>query len=163
LLISPFFFPSILYGLPRIPESIAIQNPKEWELNEISGLPKKSANQFESGYLQLISQKTESCMNEFQPYLQRDFNLAQFSVLTHIPVHHLAYYFREEKKQSFIDFKNLWRINHAKALIKEGKASDLTLEAIGLSSGFSNRNTFFNAFKKAEGISPGVFMSRFSK
>jgi AraC-like DNA-binding protein len=101
-------------------------------------------------------------MKQFQPYLQPDFNLTQFSVLVHIPTHHLAYYFREEKKQSFIDYRNIWRVNHAKTLIKEGKASDLTLEAIGLLSGFSNRNTFFIAFKKAEGISPGAFVNQYT-
>lgn len=163
LLISPFFFPSILYGLPRVPESTATLKLKDWGLDTLTVEPRKSTNHFESGYILLINQKTDACMNEFQPYLQHDFNLAQFSVLTHFPVHHLAYYFREVKKQSFSDYKNQWRVNHAKALIKEGKALDLTLEAIGLLSGFSNRNTFFIAFKKAEGVSPGVFMSRFSK
>jgi AraC-like DNA-binding protein len=162
LLISPFFFPDTLYGLPRFPESTATLKPKESELDTFPGVPRKSTNHFESGYLLDINQKADSCMKQFQPYLQPDFNLTQFSVLVHIPTHHLAYYFREEKKQSFIDYRNIWRVNHAKTLIKEGKASDLTLEAIGLLSGFSNRNTFFIAFKKAEGISPGAFVNQYT-
>jgi AraC-like DNA-binding protein len=101
-------------------------------------------------------------MKELQPYLQSDCNLAYFSKLTKIPVHHLAYYFREEKRQSFNDFRNEWRIKHAKNLIKEGKNAELTLEAIGLLSGFSSRNTFFTAFKKAEGISPGSYAAKFA-
>jgi AraC-like DNA-binding protein len=51
---------------------------------------------------------------------------------------------------------------HAKNLIKEGKNAELTLEAIGLLSGFSSRNTFFTAFKKAEGISPGSYAAKFA-
>jgi AraC-like DNA-binding protein len=46
-----------------------------------------------------------------------------------IPVHNLAYYFREENKQTFSDYRNEWRVEHAKNLIREGKSNDLTLEA----------------------------------
>jgi AraC-like DNA-binding protein len=161
LLISPFFFPSILYGLPRIPDKPAEEKNQE---NQVYTLPtevKASAFRFEADYLENLGQKVDSCMKEFQPYLQTDFNLTHFSVLTKIPVHHLAYYFREEKKQRFNDYRNEWRVNHAKVLIKEGKANEMTMEAIGLLSGFLTRNTFFTAFKKAEGISPGAFAEQF--
>ncbi|MBN1541386.1 AraC family transcriptional regulator [candidate division KSB1 bacterium] len=72
-------------------------------------------------------------------------------------------YFREIRKQSFNDFRNQWGVEHAKRLIQEGKASELTLEGIGLSSGFSSRNTFFNALKKFEGVSPVIFVSQQGK
>jgi len=55
------------------------------------------------------------------------------------------------------------RVRHAKKLIKEGKTKELTLEAIGQLSGFSTRNTFFMAFKKVEGISPGAYSSKVSE
>ena len=160
LLISPFFFPAILYGLPRFPDSVVILKSREGGSYPLSGEPGKTTNHFETGYLFSINQKAEYCMKQIQPFLQPDFNLAQFSVLIHIPVHHLAYYFREEKKQSFIDYRNEWRINHAKSLIKEGKAKELTLEAIGLLSGFSSRNTFLTTFKKVEGITPSAFATQ---
>ena len=102
-------------------------------------------------------------MLELQPFLQPDLNMAQFAVTIQIPVHHLAYYFREVKKQSFSDYRNKWRIDNAKKLISEGKASGLTLEAIGLQSGFATRNTFLTAFKRSEGISPNTFVAQISK
>jgi YesN/AraC family two-component response regulator len=102
-------------------------------------------------------------MKEVQPYLHPDFNLTQFSVLTHIPVHHLGYYFREEKKQHFNDYMNEWRISHAKMLIQEGIATELTLEAIGLKCGFPNRDSFRTTFKKIEGISPSTFAAQIKK
>ena len=98
-------------------------------------------------------------MQEQQPYLQPDFNLGQFSVLIQIPTHHLAYFFREVKMQSFNDYRNECRIFHAKKLILQGKADEYTLEAIATLSGFTNRNTFFIAFKKVEGISPSAFVA----
>lgn len=162
LLLSPFFFPAILYGMPRMPE------PKE-QLKSDKVKTEKSANDFslisnsfELDYLKSIGQKADSFMEEHKLYLKPDCNLAYFSKHINVPAHHLAYYFREVKKQPFNDFRNEWRVNHAKALIKEGKASEITLEAIGLLSGFSSRNAFIADFKKSEGVSPGVFASRYN-
>lgn len=185
LLISPFFFPDILYGLPKFPDTVELNRGKIMTneplptdegilssekagnpLTESVPLPSENrslASKFEADYLALIGTSTGQCMNDFKPYLQQDFNMAQLSVLVNIPVHHLAYYFREVKQMSFTDFRNRWRIEHAKKLIFEGKSNELTLEAIGLLSGFSSRNTFLLAFKKAEGISPQVFLSQIKK
>jgi AraC-like DNA-binding protein len=162
MLISPFFFPSILYGLPRLPEPVSKAKHETREVRAQTGTEKKHGHQLNSDYLLAIGQKTDSCMKELQPYLQKDFNLSQLSSMIHIPVHHLSYYFREENKQSFNDYRNGWRVIHAKKLIEEGNATRMTLEAIGLQSGFSSRNTFFIAFKKAEGISPSTFIDRFN-
>jgi AraC-like DNA-binding protein len=163
LLISPFFFPGILYGLPRPPEPAQTPGNTE-EVNEpLPTETKKISSKFEADYLDIICKQTEKCMEEYQPYLQQDFNLAQLSMHVKIPVHHLAYYFREVKNQTFSDYRNEWRVEHAKNLIREGKSNDLTLEAIGILSGFSSRNTFLIAFKKAEGISPQAFLQQVKK
>ncbi len=186
LLISPFFFPGILYGLPRFSlAQAAIQPsgfPRSAEL--IKKIPaifttdeaapgshqefpestppekQRTTPTFESDYLLKIRLKVEVCMSEEKPYLQPGCNLALLSKLINIPAHHLAYSFREEKQQPFNEYRNEWRIRHAKMLIREGKAREMTLEAIGLLSGFSTRNTFYIAFKKAEGISPSVFAEK---
>jgi AraC-like DNA-binding protein len=160
LIISPFFFPAILYGLPRIP---APANPRVSDAEatkQQNNTTKRTRLNLESDYLHYIYEKTESFMKEHQPYLQAEFNLSQLSVHIQVPTHHLGYYFREVKKQTFNDYRNEWRINHAKKLIEEGKASEMTLEAIGMISGFSSRNAFITDFKKVEGVSPGAYASR---
>lgn len=159
LLISPFFFPAILYGLPQIPQpGPSHPNPEPLSHPQKGGIRKNQPG-FETDYLKFIDQKIGTCMREVQPYLQTGCNMADISRLIGIPVHHLAYYFREYKQQSFNDFRNEWRIKHAKSMIHTGKARELTLEAIGQASGFSTRNTFFTSFKKVEGISPGNYVS----
>jgi AraC-like DNA-binding protein len=157
LMISPFFFPEILYGLPRFPESTLHRKPEEGESDPLSRDFKTYTLNFESEYIHHIGQQADSCMKEYQLYLHPDFNLAQLSVQIHIPVHHLAFYFREIRKQTFHDFRNEWRISYAKKLILEGKTSEMTLEAIGIMSGFSNRDSFRITFEKMEGISPHAF------
>ena len=162
LLLSPFFFPEMLYGFLEAENPIRTVTREE-EREQLPFESKKSNLSFETEYLLSIGEKAERCMKELQPYLQPEFSMTQFSVLTQVPVHHLAHYFREERKQSFNDFRDEWRIRFAKELIIEGKADGMTLEAIGLQSGFVTRNTFTIAFKKAEGISPRDFVSQFKK
>jgi len=189
LLISPLFFPSILYGMPRIPainpgdsplgpdsdpvpDSVSKPvpdpgptpvpspqaSPHQTPVLQVSEASQKPA--FEDEYLNQIANKLDHCMETLQPYLQHDCNLAYMAKLTGIPAHHLAYYFREEKQQPFTDYRNEWRVRHAKELIREGKAKELTLEAIGLLSGFATRNTFYTAFKKMTGISASAYISK---
>ena len=157
LLISPFFFPEILYGLPRIPNHYS--KKENQGKNQTHQIPKKPAVSLESEYIQLIGHKVEQCMMDHQPYLQKEFNLTELSVLIHIPVHHLAIYFREEREQSFLNYRNRWRVEYAKTLIHDGKAKELTLEAIGILSGFTNRNSFISAFKRCEGFTPHEYLS----
>lgn len=157
LVISPFFFPRILYGLPLLPGPADSQRPNAASANGTNGESKKSTLNLEAEYLQTIGQKADACMKEFEPYLQPDFNLIQLSVLIDVPAHHLAYHFREVRKKSFMEYRNEWRINHSKNLLLKGMAHEMTLEAIGKMSGFSNRNSFRITFEKIEGVSPSAF------
>lgn len=157
LLISPLFFPEILYGLPRIPNHYL--NKENGARNHLDPKSRKLNGAFEHDYIRLIDEKVDQCLLEHQPYIKKNFNMTELSVMINIPVHHLAYFFREEKKLSFTNYRNQWRVEYAKTLIKEGKAKELTLEAIGLLSGFTNRNSFITAFKRNEGLSPHEYLS----
>jgi AraC-like DNA-binding protein len=155
ILISPFFFPEILYGLPRLP---ANKNHKSKESDEwTAGETKKSSLHFEHQYLASIEQRMDHYLETQQPFLSSDFNINQLAVQIEVPVHHLAYYFREIRKQTFSDYRNKWRVEYAKKLIEEGKTNQLTLEGIATLAGFSNRNSFRSVFQAVEGICPSTF------
>jgi AraC-like DNA-binding protein len=91
-------------------------------------------------------------------YTQQGFNLELLADATQIPQHHWAYYFRYHSALSFVELRNYHRIQFAKSLIVDPNYANITLEAIGKSAGFGSRTTFFNAFKKFEGISPSDFL-----
>ncbi len=160
LLISPFFFPAILYGLPRIPIQPAPIVEPEKKTCAAEKEEKSSPIHLENNYLQCIAEQIDSYMENHEPYLQPGFNINQLSVETNIPAHHLGYYFREIKKESFTDYRNRWRVEHAKKLIAGGRMSELTLEAIAELSGFSNRNSFRTTFQRVEGVPPSAFATR---
>lgn len=157
ILLLTFFSPEVLYGLPRIPVKLGEMRSPENPADKGIPLGKTTQKQLESDYLQSIGRDSDGCMEKYQPYTNPGFNLAELSVLIHIPAHHLSCYFREEKKQSFVDYRNEWRVKHAKTLMKEGKNMEMTLEAIGLLSGFPNRDSFRAAFQRIEGVTPTIF------
>ena len=160
LLISPFLFPAILYGLPQLPYSTSrvLANPTEIEIIVIE--PEKHDANLEAGYLQLIQKKVDSCVRKQRPFLNPKCTIAHISILTQIPSHHLAYFFKNEKKRHFHDCCNEWRVNHAKKLMDKGMANKHTIEALGIESGFTSKNSFFTAFKKFEGITPGAYAAK---
>ncbi len=161
LLASPFFFPEVLYGLPRYPGFFLASLP-EGELSASTSV-KSPTFSLDTAYIEYIRHKIESSMQEFRPYCQPDFSTSSFSLLIHIPVHHLSYYLNSVVGQSFSDFKNSYRVSYAKQLILDGKLEVMTIESIGLSSGFKSRTTFYRVFKNIEGITPGDFAARIAK
>ena len=108
LMISPFFFPAILYGLPRWPVPGKRMENKSGKIN--AGESLKASPHFEKVYLHSIEQSISSFMKKDQPYLQPHFNISQLAVEIDVPVHHLSYFFKEEKKQSFTDYRNNSRV-----------------------------------------------------
>jgi len=160
LLVSPFLYTAILIGLPRLPESILTMKSRKENQEPILTEEQKYPLKHESFYLKLINEKVDECMQGYRPYLRQDFNLVQLSVMVNLPSHHLAYFFRVYKKQPFSEFRDYWRIRHAKKLVMAGNTSCTTLEIIGLLSGYSSFNKFIAAFKKVEGITPDAFAAQ---
>jgi len=60
-------------------------------------------------------------------------------------------------KVNFNLFVNNFRIDHAKELILSGRFDHYTIEAIAEESGFSNKVSFYQTFKKNTGMSPKKF------
>lgn len=146
MLISVFFRPAILCGLPRLPQSVdVIRNEKTAQ---------------ELAYRQFIHQQIINRMENHKPYIQPRFGLAELSVLVNIPAHHLACYFRNELVQPFHTFRDAYRINYAKSLIKKGKLKGQSPKTFGFLSGFSSYRRFLTVFIRVEGCSVNEYLTR---
>lgn len=172
LLLTPFLFPQVLYGLPDFergrtsPPALPEKNEQPVvakEETENVDESKSSGLQLEQAYLDKIANAINSCMRDQKPYLEPDFNLLKLSHLIGIPAHHLSFYFREVRQQPFNDYRNELRVEYAKELISSGRAAELTLEAIGQQSGFVSKSSFFKAFKKVTGDTPGRYTDSVDK
>jgi AraC-like DNA-binding protein len=144
--LSVFYFPEFLYEPYVVEEREAKLRIPNYELS-----PEKLIE---------IETKLDLYLEEYKPFLKPSFSLAQLSSALDIPVHHFNFYFRMTQKSNFLEQRMRWRIRHAKELIDAGKDKVLTLEAIGLESGFQSRTTFFVNFKELVGESPSAYAER---
>lgn len=146
LSLSVFYFPEFLYSPYVIAEREAKMKIPNYELS--------------AEKLAEIETKLHVYLEEYKPFLKSTFSLAQLSANLNIPVHHFNYYFRKTQQSNFLEQRMRWRIQHAKELIDSGKDKVITLEAIGLESGFQSRTTFFVNFKELVGESPSAYAER---
>lgn len=154
LIVSPLLFPKILYGIEVPPLTDEDYKPE----NHLNNIEKLHANVDEDYYKQLGCIVNEY-LTDKKAFLKHGYNLTLLADETEFPLHHLTYFFREVKKQSFTDYKNELRVRYACELILSDKYNDMTLEAIGEKAGFSSRVTFIRAFKKVTNQTPGNYKS----
>ena len=149
--LSLFLFPKILYGNV----SYAIEEGKNNIIDEIkSSLPKK---QKETATVQDIEQIIQSYL-ETLPFILKEFSLSQMSFDLKIPERFLSNYFNKELEITFSDWRKNLRIDHVCALIEDGEAKNLTIEAIATNAGFASRSKFIDAFKERKGVTPSAFI-----
>lgn len=168
IMLVPFFFPSVLYGIPSTPidrSFTRMNSDVDDKVNTLFGQKaemhlKKIIPEFEPQYIEHIKNEVSRHMEEEKCYLAKDCNLQSFARTINIPAHHLLYFFKEVKGQSFNDFKNHLRVQHAKILMEENSNMLFTMEAIGALSGFTSKNAFYVAFNKFEGCTPGVYIEK---
>jgi AraC-like DNA-binding protein len=145
-----FLFPKTLYGIFRLDKPIISK------IENFNNLDFDGGDKLEQSY-QLIGEKLEVYFQS-KPYLKSGFNLSNIARETQIPYNQISLFFQVYLKVNFSDWKNSARINHAKDLISNGQAKNLTLEAIALSCGYLSRSNFINEFKKYTGKNPSAFI-----
>ncbi len=154
LMISPTLYPRILYGLPYEIKLHPENDDKNFGTTEKA----LKSNLFDEEYLEDLFNRLSSEITSKKLYTNSSLNLKELSGILNVPEYHLKYLFSTHKQLFFKDFCNSYRINYAKELIKSPKYKSMTLEAIALASGFSNRNSFTKNFQKYEGINPSEFV-----
>ncbi|MFY0686227.1 MAG: AraC family transcriptional regulator [Cyclobacteriaceae bacterium] len=88
-----------------------------------------------------------------QYYLRSGFKISEISKRLDIPVNKVSRSINENFGGSFSDLVNHHRIDHAKKILSNPENID-KLYAIALDSGFNNKVSFHQQFKKFTGISP---------
>ncbi|MBC2846677.1 helix-turn-helix domain-containing protein [Winogradskyella flava] len=88
-----------------------------------------------------------------------DPNLTLDSVATNLNISsgHLSRIIKTELNTNFSDYINSYRVDQAKAYLKNPEFSKYTITAIGLEAGFNSKSAFYTAFKKATNKTPLAF------
>ena len=105
-----------------------------------------------------MNDQLEELMENERPYLKAGYSLVDLTNDLGIPLYQVSYFLNHTKGKTFHDLLNEYRIRYSKEVMIKENHRQLTLEAIAYESGFGNRNSFTNAFKKFTGQTPSAFM-----
>jgi len=164
LLVFIFLNPIILYGKVGLIQNIIKQenNIDIWNLNAIKQVKRKDQ------YIQKIIQKNIpdliykiiSFQGNDKLTKEHDFSVSFIASQISTPKSHVVYLLNYHCKYQGSDYINLVKVLKSMRFIKAGYLEHKTIESLSLECGFNSRITFFNNFKKFNGISPKEFAKK---
>lgn len=113
--------------------------------------PLKEATTETEQYIELLS----NYMDTEKPYLEPELSLQKLAKGIDIPEKQLSQLINQHIGKHFFDYVNEYRINDAKALLKE--QTDLTVSEILYQIGFNSKSSFYTAFKKETSQNPVAY------
>ena len=141
-----------------------IRYKKEWTMKENTEVIKGQFKQLcsmigdkEDENIKLLKKVEEYIENHFT---DNNINLNQIAETMQVSVQYLATYFKNKKNTTLLKYITQKRMNYAKKLLCE---SSLTLGDIALKVGYTDASVFAKAFKKAEGITPGQYRTKYKE
>jgi AraC-like DNA-binding protein len=139
----------VIFGQELKPENI---DKKETEKYIKSGLKQSQAKDF----LQILISYVE--VNK--PYLNRDLNINDLSLMTGIQRHSITQVLNEYHKKNFFTFINEYRVKEVIERFSDPKNNHYTILAIAFDAGFNSKTTFNSIFKNITGLTPSKFRKK---
>jgi AraC-like DNA-binding protein len=113
---------------------------------------------FSSSKPQLLKKDFEYLFYSNLYFLRPDANLDDFSIKLNVEKSTVAAFIQTQIGESFLNLVNRNRIKYFRALLDERKFETFTIEALSEMSGFNNRQSMYNAFKKFMGCTPSSYI-----
>jgi len=104
---------------------------------------------------QLIIGKLKRVMTEKELFKNPNLKVNDLAREINVSGHQLSQLLNDNIEKNFTLFVNEYRINEACKILLAN--TNLTIDAIGDEVGFNSKSTFFAAFKKIKGLTPGVY------
>lgn len=104
--------------------------------------------------------RAEKLMLEQKPWANPEFNIADLSAMLGVNSKYVSRAINSSTGMSFSQWVNLFRIREAEKLLLSDSARQFSMEGIYSQCGFTNKNTFLNAFRKVHGMTPSQYRQR---
>ena len=140
----------LFYALSYRLIGVQFEKPNDVPKYEKSGLKQAEV----TDYVQQIKRVIEG----EKLYLQQGLRLKDLSEKLQIPPYQLSEVMNLHMSTTFFDLINHYRVQEAKERIQSNP--EHTLLQIAYDSGFNNKTSFVNAFKRFEGTTPSRFMRK---
>lgn len=127
------------------------QKQEVLKMNESTRYDRSALNESAS---HSIAKKLKELMETEKIYLQSSLKLQDVADRMEMQPHHISQVINELEEKHFSDFINTYRIADAKKMLIE---SDHKIIHVAYDTGFNNKASFNNAFKKHTGMSPSEY------
>jgi len=91
-------------------------------------------------------------------YLLPEANMDDLALKLNTTKKELANFLKNEIDENFTELLNMNRVEYLKTLLMAKKYESFTIEALSEMSGFNNRRSMYNSFKKHVGLTPTEFI-----
>ncbi|MGS2761828.1 helix-turn-helix domain-containing protein [Sinomicrobium sp. M5D2P9] len=142
--LKALYRPYIFHGIPSGLRGEIIPSKKKEKVTR-SGNGRKDTPEMKKLLHNMETQK---------PYLDDDLTLQKLSSQINIPEKELSALINRDLGTHFFDFVNTYRINDAKAILKDPGQKDQTILEILYDVGFNSKSSFYTAFRKNTGLTP---------
>jgi len=123
---------------------------KEFMKNDVSAHNLAAS---EDNYFKELSGKIMDYIDIEKPFLNKDFKIDDICKTFDVPHNHVQYCLNEIQQTKFNMLRNEKRVEYAKELLKVSY-EDISIEEIGLKSGFTSVSSFYSTFKDVTGFTP---------
>jgi AraC-like DNA-binding protein len=121
---------------------------------------KYASIKIENEKIEAIFERINKVMINEKPYLQMNLSIADLSKKLDILPNVISMVINSRSNSNFPEFVNTYRVKHAMNLLLELDEKKMTIESVAYDSGFSNRTSFYNSFRKYTGQLPSEFMKQ---
>lgn len=146
---SSFFIYFIGYYGFQHPEVLKVQEAPKYDRSALSDSAARS-----------ILATLKMHMATQKPFLDSDLKLQQLAEQLSLSTHHISQVINDLEKQNFSDFINRYRVKAAQEMLTDPKMGDKKIIHVAYDSGFNNKASFNNAFKKFTGLSPSKYRDK---
>lgn len=134
--------------------SLVLLNPETLFIVKSNGL----ARVIQSSALRDTVQALDSLFDHDPIYLMPKLRLADVADRLEIDPSDLSQALNMVLGENFNAYVNRWRVQHAKRSLDQGQHLSSTIAGIGHASGFASKTSFYNAFKRIEGMTPSDYL-----
>lgn len=96
-------------------------------------------------------------MGTEKPYLDSQLSLPQLAEKLGVSAHYLSQIVNEQLEQNFFEYVNSFRVSEAKVILSDSAREKENILTVALEVGFNSKSSFYTAFKKHTGLTPGEF------
>jgi AraC-like DNA-binding protein len=126
-------------------------------IDDLSPEVKYQKSSLTDNSIEYIAQKLDTMMMHEKLFTKGDLKLQEAAEKLDVSVHALSQAINVAKNKKFTDYLNEYRVKEAIRLMQLEEYEQEKLMAVGIDSGFNNKTSFLNAFKKYVGQSPSEY------